>query len=106
MADTMTASEAADMLGYTRAYVVRLVQAGRLKGERVGPARRGVWQIDRASVETLLEELKQRPNWLPPHIRARVVTAESMARKERERLRDEASKAPDGTHTAHDRAGE
>jgi excisionase family DNA binding protein len=46
MADILTTTQAAELTGYTRKHVTRLVESGHVKGRRFGRA----WMIDKASL--------------------------------------------------------
>jgi excisionase family DNA binding protein len=42
----ITTQQAADLTGYSRKHIIRLVESGKVKGQRFGD----VWQIDRRSL--------------------------------------------------------
>jgi excisionase family DNA binding protein len=57
--ETVTASEAMEILGVSRTTISRLVKRGDLEAYKLTPARNSPLRIYKDSVEELLEERKQ-----------------------------------------------
>lgn len=53
--DKLTVAEAAELSGYTRRHVTRLVKQERVAGQRVGQR---VYLVDRASLLAYVEEMR------------------------------------------------
>lgn len=59
--DSMTANEAARILGVSPATIARMVRRGELRGHKLSLARNSPLRIYRASVEELLSRREQVP---------------------------------------------
>lgn len=55
MADWITTREAAELGGYTEAYLRDLVRTGRITARKFGP----IWQVDRVSVRAYLRQAEK-----------------------------------------------
>ncbi len=61
MSEKVTTQEAADILGYNRRHIYRLLKSGVLTAERFGP----VWMIDREDVKRIKAQQNEHGR-LPP----------------------------------------